>query len=113
MKIAFEPFMHRPLSLEELPRKVRELGYEWIELSPRGDFLECLKAPRVFPDRIEAFKKALAAEGVKIASVLAMYRSFDGIMTACVFAWQGKADESSRFMRAEMQRYVDKYGSAK
>ena len=66
--------MHRPLSLEELPRKVRELGYEWIELSPRGDFLECFKAPRVFPDRIEAFKKALAAEGVKIASLLPMYR---------------------------------------
>ena len=36
-----------------------ELGYEWIELSPRADFLEWFKAPRVFPDRIKAFKKAL------------------------------------------------------
>ena len=113
MRIALDPFMHRHLNLEELPRKVRELGYEGIELSPRGDFLEWFKAPRVFPDRIKAFKKALAAEGVKIASVLAMYRSFDEIMTACVFAWEDKADESSRFMRAEMQRYVDKYGNAK
>ena len=34
---------------------------------------------------------------------------FDGIMTACVFAWEEKADESGRFMRGEMQRYVDKY----
>jgi myo-inositol catabolism protein IolH len=34
---------------------------------------------------------------------------FDGIMTACVFAWEDKADESSRFMRTEMQRYVDKH----
>jgi myo-inositol catabolism protein IolH len=31
-------------------------------------------------------------------------------MTACVFAWEDKADESSRFMRTEMQRYIDKYG---
>ena len=38
---------------------------------------------------------------------------FDGIMTACVFAWEEKADESGRFMRAEMQRYVDKYWGQK
>ncbi|HXV28833.1 MAG TPA: sugar phosphate isomerase/epimerase, partial [Sinorhizobium sp.] len=53
MKIALDPFMHRHLSLEELPRKVKELGYDWIELSPRGDFLEWFKAPRVFPNRIK------------------------------------------------------------
>ena len=34
MRIALDSFMHRHLSLEELPRKVRELGYDWIELSP-------------------------------------------------------------------------------
>ena len=39
MKIAIDPFMHRHLSLEELPSKVAELGYEWIEMSPRADFL--------------------------------------------------------------------------
>ncbi len=33
MKIALDPFMHRHLSLEQLPSKVAELGYEWIELS--------------------------------------------------------------------------------
>ena len=48
MKIALDPFMHRHLSLEALPSKVAELGYEWIELSPRADFLEWFKAPRVF-----------------------------------------------------------------
>lgn len=74
MKIAIDPFMHRHLSLEELPGKVRELGYEWIELSPRADFLEWFKAPRVFPERIRSFKKALKAEGVGIASLLPMYR---------------------------------------
>ena len=34
---------------------------------------------------------------------------FDGIMTACVFAWEERAEDSSRFMRQEMQKYVDKY----
>jgi myo-inositol catabolism protein IolH len=74
MRIALDPFMHRHLSLEELPRKVRELGYDWIEMSPRGDFLEWFKAPRVFPERIKAFRRALDRESVKIASLLPMYR---------------------------------------
>ena len=29
---------------------------------------------------------------------------FDGIMTACVFAWEERARESSRFMREEIER---------
>ncbi|HQU02330.1 MAG TPA: TIM barrel protein, partial [Acetobacteraceae bacterium] len=66
--------MHRHLSLEELPFKVKELGYDWMELSPRGDFLEWFKAPRVFPERVRAFKRALKEAGVGIASLLPMYR---------------------------------------
>ena len=30
-------------------------------------------------------------------------------MTACVFAWEEKAEQSSRFMLAEMKRYIAKY----
>ena len=74
MKIALDPYMHRHLSLEELPRKAAELGYEWIELSPRDDFLDWWVAPRVYPERIASFKKALKDHGVKIASLLPMYR---------------------------------------
>jgi hypothetical protein len=29
--------------------------------------------------------------------------------TACVFGWEERADESGRFMRKEIQAYVDKY----
>lgn len=29
--------------------------------------------------------------------------------TACVFAWEERAEASSRFMREEMRRYVGKY----
>jgi myo-inositol catabolism protein IolH len=39
---------------------------------------------------------------------------FDGIMTSCVFAWEERADDSGRYMRETMQKYVDKYwGRAK
>ena len=34
---------------------------------------------------------------------------FDGILTSCVFAWEERAEDSSRFMRGEIGRYVDKY----
>ena len=74
MKIALDPFMHRHLPLERLPSKVAELGYDWIELSPRADFLEWFKAPRVFPDRVRRFRAALAAAGGGVATLLPMYR---------------------------------------
>ena len=57
MKIALDPYMHRHLSLEELPRKVAELGYEWIELSPRADFLDWWVAPRVYPSASPASRR--------------------------------------------------------
>ncbi|MQB28523.1 TIM barrel protein, partial [Agrobacterium tumefaciens] len=34
---------------------------------------------------------------------------FDGIMTSCVFAWEDRADESSKFMCAEINNYIEKY----
>jgi myo-inositol catabolism protein IolH len=74
MKIALDPFMHRHLPLEELAPKAKELGYDWIELSPREDFFEWFKRPRVFPDRIRSFKQSLRDHEVGIASLLPMYR---------------------------------------
>ncbi|MEH3107501.1 MAG: sugar phosphate isomerase/epimerase [Sphingomonas fennica] len=74
MKIALDPYMHRHLPLEALPRLAADLGYEYLELSPRADFLDWWVRPRVFPERIAGFKRALADHGVKIASLLPMYR---------------------------------------
>ena len=35
---------------------------------------------------------------------------FNGVLSSCVFAWEDRADDSSRFMRArEIQRHLDKY----
>jgi myo-inositol catabolism protein IolH len=36
---------------------------------------------------------------------------FDGVLSACVFAWEERANESSRFMRSEMQRYINQYSN--
>jgi myo-inositol catabolism protein IolH len=32
---------------------------------------------------------------------------FDGIATACVFAWEDRAAESSRFMREQIEKYTN------
>ena len=74
MRIAIDPYMHRHLSFEELPRKPAELGCEGIELSPRATSSSGGWRPRVYPERIQSFKKALKHHGVKIASLLPMYR---------------------------------------
>ena len=46
--------MFRETPLLELPSLVAELGYEWIELSPRDDFLPFFNHPRVDDCRIAA-----------------------------------------------------------
>lgn len=46
MKIALDPFMLRHVPLTELPAVVAELGYEYIELSPREDFTPFFLHPR-------------------------------------------------------------------
>lgn len=56
MKIALDPYMHRHLSLNELPRLAADLGYEYIELSPRADFLDWFVHPRVYPDQVESIE---------------------------------------------------------
>ena len=37
---------------------------------------------------------------------------FDGIYSSCVFAWEDRAEESSRFMCKEIRRYIEKYAKA-
>ncbi|HEX8416907.1 MAG TPA: sugar phosphate isomerase/epimerase, partial [Methylobacterium sp.] len=38
---------------------------------------------------------------------------FDGVVTACVFGWEERADASGRFMRERIQHYVDKHFTTK
>ena len=74
MKIALDPYMFRRTPLLELPGLVAELGFEYIELSPREDFMPFFLMPRCDDATVKAFKKALDAADVKIASNLPLYR---------------------------------------
>jgi myo-inositol catabolism protein IolH len=74
MKIALDPYMMRKVPLLELPRKVADLGYRYIELSPRDDFLPFFLHPRVDKAGVAAFRQALADAEVEVASVLPLYK---------------------------------------
>lgn len=74
MKLALDPYMLRFTPLLELPGVVAELGYEYIELSPREDFMPFFLHPRADDATVKAFKRALDDAGVKIASNLPLYR---------------------------------------
>ncbi|MFJ8019305.1 sugar phosphate isomerase/epimerase family protein [Streptomyces sp. NPDC096311] len=74
MKIALDPYMIRNVPLLELPAVVAELGYEWIELSPREDFIPFFRHPRVDDGTVAKFRKALETAGVGISSVLPLFR---------------------------------------
>jgi myo-inositol catabolism protein IolH len=74
MKIALDPFMLRSVPLLELPRLVTDLGYRYIELSPRDDFMPFFLHPRADRHTVAAFRKALRDADVDLASVLPLYR---------------------------------------
>jgi myo-inositol catabolism protein IolH len=74
MKIALDPYMLRRVPLLELPAVVAELGYQYIELSPREDFMPFFLHPRANRHTIAGFKNALDAADVSISSVLPLYR---------------------------------------
>ena len=74
MKLALDPYMFRSTPLLELPGLVADLGYEWIELSPREDFTPFFLHPRANTDVVTRFKSALDAAGVGVASHLPLYR---------------------------------------
>jgi myo-inositol catabolism protein IolH len=74
VKIALDPYMLRKVPLLSLPRVVADLGYQYIEMSPRDDFLPFFRHPRVDKAGVAAFKRELAAAEVSISSVLPLYR---------------------------------------
>jgi myo-inositol catabolism protein IolH len=99
MKVALDPYMLRRTPLTELPAQVAALGYEHIELSPRDDFLPFFTHPRADRHTVAAFKKALDAAGVSVASVLPLYR------------WSGPDEEQRaaavRYWKRAVQITVD------
>lgn len=95
MKIALDPYMLRTTPLPELPGVVADLGYSAIELSPREDFIPFYRHPRANADDIRAFKAALAAADVELATLLPLFR------------WAGPGEEARqaavRYWRRSIQ----------
>ncbi|MGA8977816.1 MAG: sugar phosphate isomerase/epimerase [Pedococcus sp.] len=77
MKLALDPYMFRSTPLLELAGLVAELGYEWIELSPREDVTPFFTHPRVDDATVQAFRKSLRSAGVGVSSILPLYRWSD------------------------------------
>ena len=75
MKLALDPQMFFAThSVWELPDVVASLGYAWMELSPKADFVPFFKHPRVDDAGVRKLKKVAADAGVGIASLLPVLR---------------------------------------
>jgi myo-inositol catabolism protein IolH len=74
MKLALDPYMFRRTPLKDLPALVADLGYEYIELSPRDDFIPFFGRPRADRATVASFKSALAGAGVQVSSLLPLFR---------------------------------------
>lgn len=74
MKIALDPYMLRKLPVPEMVATVAEIGYEYIELSPRDEFMPFFQHPRADDEKVAELKKALRENGVQLSSVLPLYK---------------------------------------
>jgi myo-inositol catabolism protein IolH len=74
MKIALDPYMLRDLPFAEVCRTAADIGYGYLELSPRTDFIPFFDHPRADRGRVAEFKAALRETGVELSSVLPLYR---------------------------------------
>jgi myo-inositol catabolism protein IolH len=75
VKLALDPQMfYSGHSVFELPDIVASLGYDWMELSPKADFIPFFKYPRVDDTGVKKLKKIASDAGVAIASVLPVQR---------------------------------------
>ena len=74
VKILLDPSMYHPhLTVAEECQKAADLGYQYLELSPRADFHEWHHYPKVDDAEIARVKKAMASTGVKIWSLNPVY----------------------------------------
>ena len=74
MKLAIDPTMFRMLPITETLRTVADIGYRYIEFSPRADFMPFFAYPRFDDDKVTELKRALRDTGTEIASVLPLYK---------------------------------------
>jgi len=95
LQIALDTYMFRRVPLLELPGLVADLGYEWIELSPRDDFVPFFRHPRVDLATVRSFRKALEAAGVGVCS------------TQFVQRWSGPGEDERRQAVRNVKRILE------
>nr|MBP1189511.1 myo-inositol catabolism protein IolH [Frigoribacterium sp. PvP032] len=96
VKIALDPTpLHHSHSLLEIPAKVRELGYDHLQLTPHADFIPFFRHPKADDDLVDAFAAACRDADVQIASVLPVLR------------WSGPDEESRRAAVKQWKRVLE------
>jgi myo-inositol catabolism protein IolH len=73
MKLAVDPTMIRHLPVQEVLRTVREIGFEYVELSPRLDVLPPSRGRRVSLEATARIAAASRETGVGVASLFVVY----------------------------------------
>ena len=75
MRLALDPQMfYATSSVFALPDVAADLGYSWIELSPKDDFIPFFRHPRIDDAGVRRLKKVAADAGVGIASIIPLNR---------------------------------------
>ncbi|HEY0238161.1 MAG TPA: sugar phosphate isomerase/epimerase family protein [Friedmanniella sp.] len=75
MKLALDAQMFfASASVFELPDLAAGLGYAWIELSPKDDFIPFFRHPRIDDAGVRRLKKVAADAGVGFASIIPLNR---------------------------------------
>ncbi|SEQ00400.1 sugar phosphate isomerase/epimerase family protein [Microlunatus flavus] len=75
MKLALDAQMFfGEASVHELPDLAASLGYSWIELSPKDDFIPFFRHPRIDDAGVRKLKKTAADAGVGFASIIPLHR---------------------------------------
>jgi len=74
VKIALDPAMyHADMSVADEVRKGAELGYEYLELSPRADFFFWHRYPKADAAELSDVKKACQETGVKLQTLVPVF----------------------------------------
>ena len=75
MKIALDPTpFHATHSLLEFPRLVKDLGYDYLQMTPHPDFIPFFNHPKADDDLVGQLGAACKDAGVEIASILPVMR---------------------------------------
>lgn len=74
MQLTLDPYMLRHRPLLEVCEIAANAGFEYLELSPRDDVIPFFVHPRADDARVDELKTALRSTGVRLASILPLYR---------------------------------------